>query len=103
MKNEWTKEYDKLKGERDMAGKDALEWKHRCMQVDMELSTTRTECIKYKSENIKLHKEANANMQEICRLRGQVANLRSKIIRITNNNPCYDVWKGRKDGANQDN
>lgn len=48
MKNEWTEEYDKLKGERDMAGKDALEWQHQCMQVDMELSTTRIECIKYK-------------------------------------------------------
>lgn len=60
MTNEWTREFDRL----------------------------RAECIKYKSENIKLHKEANANMQEICRLRHQVAKLRSKIIRM----------KGRKDG-----
>jgi uncharacterized small protein (DUF1192 family) len=39
-----------------------------------------------------LQAEANKNMQEICRLRGQVAKLRSKIIRITNNNKCYAVW-----------
>ncbi|HSW65053.1 MAG TPA: hypothetical protein VLH56_17340 [Dissulfurispiraceae bacterium] len=32
-------------------------------------------------QNDKLHREANLNMAEICRLRGQVALLRSKIIK----------------------
>jgi hypothetical protein len=36
----------------------------------------------YLEENIRLHKEANLNMQEICRLRGQVARVRSNIVKI---------------------
>lgn len=36
---------------------------------------------KIKAENDRLHREANLNMAEICRLRGQVALLRSKIIK----------------------
>jgi hypothetical protein len=50
--------------------------------LTQEIDRLKIECIKYKSENIKLHKEANIAMQEICRLRGQVAKLRSKIIRM---------------------
>ena len=53
MKNAWTEEIDRL----------------------------RAENIKLKAADIRLHKEANINMQEICRLRGQLAKVRSLIVK----------------------
>ena len=34
-----------------------------------------------RAENDRLQKEANINMQEICRLRGQIAKIRALIIK----------------------
>jgi len=44
-------------------------------------NATLAENIKLRADNAKLHAEANINMKEICRLRGQVAKLRSVIVK----------------------